>query len=598
VILNKSNLFCWLLVCLGSVACISQERGGKNPSEDYLEIRGWNILSDHKENAYKTIDAAGDYEINHLQLSHKIIHDLREVKDETKRTLCNDLIRHAHKKGIEEVTVWDHALYLLEYYPDVFKTGQGGTIDLDNPEFWEWIKTDYRYMLDLIPEVDGIILTFIETGARAEEQHSEEMKTAAEKLARILDEIAEVVINERGLKLYARTFIYTHEELENILNCLDKIKNEKVLLMVKEVPHDFFLTHPLQSYVSDLTMPVIIEFDAAHEYSGQGVIANTFVEKTAERWRFYQELPNVVGYVARTDREGTTSIINRPSEINLYTLHALNRDPGITGDQIYDDFITRKYGKEASEYIKPAFKSSYDIITSTLYTLGLCMANHSTLSCDYISTYTRFVSGRWMENPVIRIGHGVNREFHYYKDVVDHLAPRHYKEPGSRLFSEDLWLMEKSWVHPEELMNRKYLDYIIAEKDYSVDLAEEALGYIQQAKFHVSEIQYSDLYRTFYRTLVKGRLSRGAAKAYFAYRVWAANPTEHDQQLLNIFWEGIDEMSEMAEVVKREFGDSPQGEWKWTNDLATVDRYNRLMTVEGWEEYGGAVIRERILEGE
>ena len=55
-------------------------------------------------------------------------------------------------------------------------------------------------------------------------------------------------------------------------------------------------------------------------------------------------------------------------------------------------------------------------------------------------------------------------------------------------------------------------------------------------------------------------------------------------------------MKGMSKIVKSEFGDSPQGEWKWSNDLATVDGYIRLMTKEGWEEYGSTVISERQMK--
>jgi hypothetical protein len=586
------RFFGFFLVVTTVTSCGDRTSGNDNTAS-YNQIRGWTILSDNEQNAFAVIDAAGQYKINHLQLSHEIVHDLREVKEERKRTLCNTLINRAHQKGIEEVVVWDHALYPLDYYPDKFKTGPGGTLDLDNREFWEWFRNDYREMLDLIPSVDGIVLTFIETGARAENQYSKHLKSAADKLAKVVDEVAEVVVNERNLKLYARTFIYTRAELSNILSCIDKVTNDKVMLMVKEVPHDFFLTHPVQFYISQLKRPVLIEFDAGHEYNGQGIIANTFVEKIAERWRYYQGFPNVVGYVARTDRYGTTKIIDRPSEILLYALYALDENPGIKDDQIYDDFITREYGAAALPYLKSAFSKSYDLVTSSLYTLGLCMANHSKLSCDYQSTYNRFVSGRWMDNPVITVSHGVNKKFHYYKDIVDHLAPKHLKEPGARLFKEDPFVGDSAWVHLDERMNREYLGYIISEKDYGVNLAEAALRDIEGAKPFVASNRYDDLNETFYRTWVKARLSRSAAEAYFAYRVWCADPTTRDQELLDIFWRGIDEMQEMAAIVRDQFADSPQGQWSWTDDLKTVASYTNRMTRSGWEEYGGVIIEKR-----
>lgn len=63
-------------------------------------VRGWIILSDHMENAIETIKAAKDYNINHLQLSHQIVHDLREVKEEKVRDHVNKLVGLAHSEGI------------------------------------------------------------------------------------------------------------------------------------------------------------------------------------------------------------------------------------------------------------------------------------------------------------------------------------------------------------------------------------------------------------------------------------------------------------------------------------------------------------------
>lgn len=31
------------------------------------------------------------------------------------------------------------------YYPARFRTGPGGTLDLDDPAFWAWLKQDYPY---------------------------------------------------------------------------------------------------------------------------------------------------------------------------------------------------------------------------------------------------------------------------------------------------------------------------------------------------------------------------------------------------------------------------------------------------------------------
>jgi hypothetical protein len=116
------------------------------------------------------------------------------------------------------------------------------------------------------------------------------------------------------------------------------------------------------------------------------------------------------------------------------------------------------------------------------------------------------------------------------------------------------------------------------------------LNDVKKSEGLVTSGQYEDLHQTFYRTLVKTRLSRGAAKAYFAYRVWTSGTQDHTAAIHQIFWEGIDEMNEMAVVVKNEFGNSPGGQWTWDDDLETVERYIQRMTQMGWDDYGGVVI--------
>ena len=97
--------------------------------QSYVQIRGWNILSDSYDDDMITINAARSYNINHLQLSHDLVMDLQEIRDPDRQKVVNELISKAHEAGIKEVVVWDHALYNLKYHPGQFKTGPDGTIN-------------------------------------------------------------------------------------------------------------------------------------------------------------------------------------------------------------------------------------------------------------------------------------------------------------------------------------------------------------------------------------------------------------------------------------------------------------------------------------
>ena len=556
---------------------------GAKPLATDTPVRGWMLLSDSEPDGLATIAAAKRYDVNHLQLSHEIVHDLREVKDDTKRDLVSRLTDAAHAAGITEVLVWDHALYPLKYYPEEFRTGPEGTIDLDNPKFWDWFKADYRSMLDRVPQVDGIVLTFIETGARAERQHSTKLKTNQEKLAAVVDAVADVVCGERKLNLYARTFSYTHEEYNNVIGAVKLFKRPEVRLMMKETPHDFFLTHPNDKYAGTIDRPTLIEFDAAGEFNGQGIIANTWPQYVLGRWRDLGSRPRVSGYVARTDRYGDTRMVGRPNEVNLWALKRGAEDRNVTAEQVYDEFIAARYGKAALPEVKGAMKNAFDITTSVLYTLGTNVANHSKLDPDpYASSYVLHVSGKWFDPPIAHVGHGVNREFHYWRDVIDHIAPPHLKDTADRRWNEVPWVREAGWIRPGERMSETFLRYIVTEKDHGVALAEQSLKLVDGATDELKPEDYDQLHHHFTHTLLTARLHRAVAGAYYGFRVWARGEKYQTPYTIETTRAGLAQIQEVALQIRNYPTPPPTGQWNWKQDANAAEKIFNWIVKDGW----------------
>ena len=538
-------------------------------------IQGWNILTSNDSIALKVIERSKDYNVNHLQLSHRIVMDLKDVKDPAVAAKVNMLTKLAHEKNIKEVTIWDHALYHLDYYPDKFKTGPNGTINLDNPQFWEWIKEDYREMLKLVPEIDGIVLTFIETGAHVEDQYSEVLKTEEEKLAAMVDTLASIMIDEYDLKLYVRTFMYTKAELRSMMKAINLISNKNVIVMTKEAPHDFFLTHPVSSFVENIEAPVLIEFDAAHEYNGQGIIASIFPEVHLKRWEYYSKLPNVIGYVIRTDRKNTTTVFGNPAEINLFALDKAVKMKDTSTDSIYDEYISKKYGVECIPYLKPAFKLAPEIILSTLYTLGLPLNTHSRLDIENDGAYQRHVSGKWLDNKSIKLTHGIDTTLHYWKDIVNHLAPKWYKTSTSNQLSvESQWVLDSNWLEPVEMMNETYLELIISEKLYGVEKAREALQLVKDASDCAKNKElYDTTLHVFERTLLTARLYKEVASAYFAYRVYYNSKQNENNHLLEIIDSSLNNIPGIITEILNYKYTGAEGQFIWKNEAYRAMRY-------------------------
>jgi lysophospholipase L1-like esterase len=554
-----------------------------SPLPDGEPVRGWNILSDSLEDGLRVIERAPDYGINHLQLSHEIVHDLRHIDDPARAGVAHALTGAAHLAGIREVVLWDRLFYELDYYPERFRTGPKGTLNLDDPQFWEWLKADYRRMLDRSPDIQGLIMTFIETRTRIEHQHSEAMTTDAEKLARAVSAVAEVVIGERGLNLYARTFAYYPGEYDRIVSAVEQFSDPQIRIMIKETPHDFFLTHPNNPLPGRFERGTLVEFDITGEFNGQGLIANTWPEYVLQRAGDLLQRPHVIGYVARTDRYGRTRLIDQPGEINLLALKRFMEDPRVTPEAVTEAFIAEHYGEAALIPLKRAFSRAYEIVASSLYTLGTNTANHSKLNFDpYVSSYARHVSGKWIQPPVVMVGHGVEREFHYWTEVVEHLAPSWAKAGGAHL-NEVPEVVEAGWLTPKESINAEYLGHVLTEKAHGVAKAEAALADIEAAREVLAEADYGQLRDYFTRTLLTARLHQAAAGAYWGYRVWARGGEHRSEEVVQSTRQSLLDMRQTAREI-REFHAPPAqgGQWNWLEDAEMARTYWRWIVVEGW----------------
>lgn len=605
--MNPRILFFSLIILALTLLQSCQPAPENGQSGERFSYRGWNILSSHRENGLKTLDKAVEYGINHIELSHyQLVHDLKDFRKPENREATNFFIDAAHERGIENVYVWDHAFYPLDYYPDRFKVEaqanedfthhttkfEGGLqqqLNLDDPKFWQWVYQDYDSLLDLSPNLDGIVLTFIETGSYVIYQHSEKLKTKSEKLAALVDSLGGYFIDQRGLKLTIRTFIYNQFEREIILNALKQIKRDDITVMIKMTPHDWFLTYPYQDYVTDIPFTVVIEYDCGMEYAGENLITNTFSHYFADAFRHYAQFDNVVGYCARTDRFEETAAVGTPGELNLFVLSQLAKDLSTDTDSLTTAFIAQTYGAEVVPLLKPAFDSALSIVLSTFYTLGTHTANHSRLNYHRKGHYQTHTTGEWFapDDQYTWIGHDVNKRLHHYKDILNALSFPDYKTDTAGMRKDLSWVVDSAWLSPNEALTPEYYQDILTEKAYSIRLAEEAMKRVEKALPLIPDTAAAQrLYHTFNRTLIVTKERRGTAQAVFGYRLWCKGPKYRTPELQRQIYDGLEETASMLEEIDNYPVHTPLGQWRWQRDRESFDIYYKAITEAGWTEVG------------
>jgi hypothetical protein len=297
--------------------------------------------------------------------------------------------------------------------------------------------------------------------------------------------------------------------------------------------------------------------------------------------------PHVIGYTARTDRYGGTRLVGHPAEIDLYALKRFVEDPTITAQRVTSEFAARTTARLRRRSSRRAFRNAFDVVSSSLYTLGTNVANHSRLDYDgYSSSYARHVSGKWIEPPVAHVGHGVNRDLHYWRDVVDRIAPPSAKEPNGAQWSEVAWVRDSGWIHPGELMDEPTLRMVLAEKRWGVAKARESLRAIEDGRRALRPADYAELRALFERTLLTARLHEAVASAYYGFRVWTRGDSYRTPFVTRSIREGLAEIAEVSALMRAYPSPPPKGQWEWAKDADQAMKYHEWIT-KGWTKYGG-----------
>ena len=562
-----------LSICAGIMATCLPCRAIPGDYPPSAAVRGITLLSDDTERDMAAIEAAAGYGLNHLELSHRIIHDLKSIRDTRVRGQVNTLAEAAHSLGIGEVCLWDHCLYDTDYYPDQYKAPGTGLLNLDDEGLWEWIKQDYREMFELCPGVDGLVLTFIESGARVEWQVSR--MGPRERVAKVIETVASVVCDELGKSLWLRTFGYTAKDYDHIVEGFDLLTWRPGMgLMVKETPHDFFAFHPDDGFVGRLGHRTIVEFDACGEYNGQGVILGSRVEDFRRRWQRYMDMPDVVGFTARTDRMAQSQIIGTPNEINLYTLIRCCNTPGVSSGRIYRDFINETYGPGLVKGLRPVLEAGRAAVDGAMYMLGLSSTHHSILDFEDQSTYMRHVPARWNGQTTVRPGHGVDKELRWWQDIVNTLAPPQLKDPRSRQASEIPEVFEAGWLSQDEGMTPEFLRYIDKWTADCLKTVRRGSRSLDRCRRRLTREQYGQWRDLMDRTLMCMELRREAAICYWGGRLWDRDGgTWRTRRLGKQLSRADKRLAEMIERYRRYVAAYPAAAWDWKSDADKAEEY-------------------------
>lgn len=319
--------------------------------------------------------------MNRIQLSHRIVMDAEELWErgghEQKLDLVRKAVALAHREGLK-VDLWTHELSGVP--EDRFRERPKGKPVL-SPELWQWLDDKYEHLFALVPDLDGLVLTFAETDYSVYKDAVVSDLPRPQRVAKLIEVMAGTCARHDKL-LIVRTFVYEPDEIASLQQALDEIakaeaKTHNILVMTKCVPHDwtpYYPFNPLLGHVSGL--PQIVEIDLGQEFTGLSKILHCEVDYVKYVLDYARE-KNAVGAVARVERELNQRALGTPNEVNIHAFSRLLHDPSLSAEALWREWSVERYGEQAAPHVIRALRRTFDITNLTYFPLEYWITNHS-----------------------------------------------------------------------------------------------------------------------------------------------------------------------------------------------------------------------------
>lgn len=394
------------LICVVCAALFAVPARAQAPQEGgaTLPHRSWQFQDDNWEYLQQAIPQAARAGMNRVQLSHRIIMDaeqLWEGKDAAGRL---ELVRNCAKLAKEHglaVDVWTHELSGIP--KDQFREQPGGKPVL-SPELWAWVTAKYEKLFELVPELDGLVLTFAETDYSVYKDVVVSDLPRAQRVAKLIEVLSDVCKKHEKL-LIVRTFVYEPSEIESMREALAEIartaqRTHNIVVMTKCVPHDWTPFYPFNPRLGDVSgLPQIVEIDLGQEFTGLSKILHCEVDYV-KYVMVHARAKGVIGGVARVERMDNHAL-GTPNEVNIHAFNRLLSEPDLTSDGLWREWTAKRYGEKAAPHVIKALRPTFDITNLTYFPLEQWIVNHSLLP-NWGYAYGHLTSrqnAKWIPSP-------------------------------------------------------------------------------------------------------------------------------------------------------------------------------------------------------
>lgn len=417
------------------------------------------------------------------------------------------LVSRAKAKGIDTYLMTGELVY-----PDALFQRYPATRDPDHDAFWKFEADRVNEVLTALPNLAGFIIYLDEVPHKIYELQGG--WPVRDYIVRLISAYLEVC-RAHGKRLLVCTFTnYYPRRLQTLLSAIRRIPHSDNFGVLNWIcPSDWGLYRVINPAIGNVGgHPEILNFDFSGENWGEGVLPLCQLDLVAKRLRTARERgANLAGISGFVNWWIPQNIFDTPSEVNLFGAPLLFKNPDRSPQELYEVWLSRRYGARPAKSLVAAFRNSFRVVTESREVLGFWAMEWPK---------SEFASAAWIN----------------YSLRADSPA----------VWDLNFRFTENALFNPDE----RLLDDVLREKEEAAALAQNAVDAIQSAQKLMPVSAYEPLLGAFTRELEEARALRPYFELFFRYQMWAV---DHDPSRLPRMRQLQDELLNWANYFQRKY---------------------------------------------